>query len=163
MPAWLDLGQLAVLGNMLLAMALGSAIGWEREISEKPAGFRTHMLVAGAAALFVAVGDTLVAKQAAGDAVRTDPIRIVEAVITGVSFLGAGTIIHLRGSGRVEGLTTGASLLFVAGLGICVAIHQFVLAIGATLIVLAVLYGGRLVEGKPAAHGGVKSGSKPEG
>lgn len=62
--------------------------------------------------------------------------------------LGAGTIIHLRSRGQVEGLTTGASLLFVAAVGICVAIHQFLLAIGATLVVFVVLLAGRLYEGK---------------
>jgi putative Mg2+ transporter-C (MgtC) family protein len=152
--------QVAVLGNLLLAMLLGAVVGWERELSDKPAGFRTHMLVAGAAALFVAIGDILVAVQVADTGtVRTDPIRIVEAVITGVSFLGAGTIIHMRGSGRVEGLTTGASLLFVAGVGICVGIHQLLLAAGATLLVLLVLVGGRLYEKK---YAGQKPALPPE-
>lgn len=156
--SWVDPDQVALLGNMLLAMLLGAVVGWEREISDKPAGIRTHMLVAGAAALFVAVGDILVAKQVAdAAAVRTDPIRVVEAVITGVSFLGAGTIIQLRGSGRVEGLTTGASLLFVAAVGICVAIHQFLLAIGATLVVYAVLLAGRLYEGEGRKQDGPQS------
>lgn len=147
---WIELSELAILGNILLAMVLGGVIGWEREIADKPAGFRTHMLVSGAAALFVVIGDILVALQASDTAtVRTDPIRIVEAVITGVSFLGAGTIIQLRNRDQVQGLTTGASLLFVAAVGICVAIGQYVLAVGATLLVLIVLLGGRLVE-KPA-------------
>ncbi len=158
---WIELSQMAALGNVLLAMALGAVIGWERELLDKPAGFRTHILVAGAAALFVIIGDILVAVQVADeDAIRTDPVRIVEAVITGVSFLGAGTIIQLRQRGRVEGLTTGASLLFVAAVGICVAIHQYVVAAGATLLVLFVLHGGRLLEQRHVQRG--DSGEREE-
>lgn len=145
--AWIHLPELVILGNVLLAMALGGVIGWEREVADKPAGFRTHMLVAGAAALFVIIGDILVDLQInETGTIRTDPIRIVEAVITGVSFLGAGTIIQLRNRDQVQGLTTGASLLFVAAVGISVAISQYVLAFGATVLVLLVLLGGRLVE-----------------
>ncbi len=145
---WIDLSELVILGNILLAMALGGVIGWEREISDKPAGFRTHMLVAGAAALFVIIGDILVSLQVSDttSTVRTDPIRIVEAVITGVSFLGAGTIIQMRNRDQVQGLTTGASLLFVAAVGISVAISHYVLAVGATALVVLVLIAGRLFE-----------------
>lgn len=141
--------QLAILGTVLLAMLLGAVVGFERELLDKPAGFRTHMLVAGAAALLVAVGEILVEQQAAtleAQAVRSDPVRVIEAVITGVSFLGAGTIIRQAGESRVEGLTTAASLLFVAAIGVCVALHQFVLAVGVTIIALGVLRGGRLVD-----------------
>jgi putative Mg2+ transporter-C (MgtC) family protein len=73
--------------------------------------------------------------------VRSDPIRIIEAVITGISFLGAGTILRHKGSDHVEGLTTAASLLFAAGLGICVALSQVPLAIGVTILVLVTLRG----------------------
>jgi putative Mg2+ transporter-C (MgtC) family protein len=145
--------QAVALGTVVLAMALGSVIGWDRELSDKPAGLRTHMLVAGAAALLVAIGELLVTSRAVdidSDLVRADPVRIVEAVITGVSFLGAGTIIR-QSDQRVEGLTTAASLLFVAGVGICVALYQFVLAVGATLLALLVLRAAKLVE-RPLNH-----------
>lgn len=136
--------QVRILGGVALAMFLGAIIGLEREAKDKPAGLRTHMLVAGAAAFLVALSDVAVQRfsvDLATGLVRSDPIRIIEAVITGISFLGAGTILRHKGSDHVEGLTTAASLLFVAALGICVALSQVVLAIGVTVLVLATLRG----------------------
>jgi putative Mg2+ transporter-C (MgtC) family protein len=141
---FISLEEIQVLGCVALAMALGAIIGFEREKADKPAGLRTHMLVAGAAALLVALGDIVVARfdVALGrELVQSDPIRIIEAVITGVSFLGAGTIIRHRGKNQVEGLTTAASLLFAAALGVCVALSQAMLAVGLTLLVLVTLRG----------------------
>jgi len=138
----LDLMQLRVLAYVGLAMLLGAAIGFEREIEEKPAGLRTHMLVGGAATLFVALVDVVVGRfgpELGGQLVQSDPVRIIEAVVTGVSFLGAGTIVLHRSERQVEGLTTAASILFTAGIGVCVALSQIVLAVGATLLALFVL------------------------
>ena len=136
--------QLQVLGCVGLAMLLGAFIGLEREIEDKPAGLRTHMLVAGAAALFVALGDIVVRRFNVGlgsELVRSDPVRIIQAVVTGVSFLGAGTILRRSAAGHVEGLTTAASILFAAAVGICVALSQLVLAVGVTVLVLVTLRG----------------------
>ena len=136
--------QVRILGSVALAMFLGAVIGLEREAKDKPAGLRTHMLVAGAAAFLVALSDVAVQRfsvDLATGLVRSDPIRIIEAVITGISFLGAGTILRHKGSDHVEGLTTAASLLFVAALGICVAMSQVLLAIGVTVLVLVTLRG----------------------
>jgi putative Mg2+ transporter-C (MgtC) family protein len=136
--------QIRILASVALAMLLGAVIGLEREAKDKPAGLRTHMLVAGAAALLVALSDVAVKRfnvDLGTGLVRSDPIRIIEAVITGISFLGAGTILRHKGSDHVEGLTTAASLLFVAALGICVALSQGLLAIGATVLVLVTLRG----------------------
>lgn len=136
--------QLQILACVALAMLLGAAIGFEREIEDKPAGLRTHMLVAGAAALLVALGDVVVRHfdvYLGTELVRSDPVRIVEAVITGVSFLGAGTIIRHRSKHQIEGLTTAASILFTAGVGVCVALSQAVLAVGVTALVLITLRG----------------------
>jgi putative Mg2+ transporter-C (MgtC) family protein len=130
-------------------MALGAVVGFEREVKDKPAGLRTHMLVAGATALLVALGGTIVdgfQEELGGNLVQADPIRIIEAVITGVSFLGAGTILRHRGTLQVEGLTTAASLLFVAALGVSVALSQGVLAVGATVLVLLTQRGLKLIE-----------------
>jgi putative Mg2+ transporter-C (MgtC) family protein len=141
--------QLEILAYVALAMVLGAAIGFEREIEDKPAGLRTHMLVAGAAAMFVALGDVVVAHFEVGlaaELIRSDPVRIIEAVITGVSFLGAGTIIRYTSKRRVEGLTTAASTLFTAAVGVCVALSQVVLAVGVTVLVLVTLRGVGLVE-----------------
>jgi putative Mg2+ transporter-C (MgtC) family protein len=68
-------------------------------------------------------------------------VRIIEAVITGVSFLGAGTILRRGGLSQVEGLTTAASILFTAAVGVSVALSQFVIALGATGLVLVTLRG----------------------
>lgn len=78
-------------------MALGGVIGLECELSVKPAGLRTHMLVGGAAALFLGLADILAFKfsdKVYAEALRIEPIRIVGAIITGISFLGAGTIFR---------------------------------------------------------------------
>lgn len=125
-------------------MLLGAVIGLERESRDKPAGLRTHMLVAGAATLFVALGDTVVEhfhRDLGSTVIQSDPVRIIEAVITGVSFLAAGTILRHRAEAQVEGLTTAASLVFVAALGIAIALSQTVLAIGIAVLVLITLRG----------------------
>lgn len=141
--------QLQILGEMILAMILGGAIGFERETADKPAGLRTHMLVAGSAALFTGLARVLVPQLGIdGSLIRADPIRIIEAVITGVTFLGAGTIIRHRGKNQIEGLTTAASLLLVGALGIGVAVHQFLLTIGAAIIILVILHVLKIVEQK---------------
>jgi putative Mg2+ transporter-C (MgtC) family protein len=147
--------ELQVLGYVGLAMLLGAAIGLEREIEDKPAGLRTHMLVAGAAALLVGLGDVVVKHFDAGlggSLVRSDPVRIIQAVVTGVSFLGAGTILRYTAKHRVEGLTTAASVLFAAAVGMSVALAQLVLAVGVTAMVLLILrglgYAQRLLEQK---------------
>jgi putative Mg2+ transporter-C (MgtC) family protein len=141
--------QLQALALVGLAILLGAVIGFEREVEGKPAGLRTHMLVAGAAALFVSLADVIV-KQFSADLdtglVRSDPLRIVEAVVTGISFLGAGTIILRWHQHQVEGLTTAASILLTAAVGVCVALSQLVLAIGVTLLVLLTLRGVGLLE-----------------
>lgn len=132
--------QLHILGEMVLAMLVGGLIGFEREAADKPAGLRTHMLVAGSAALLTGLGQVLVPQIGIADSlIRTDPIRMIEAVVTGVTFLGAGTIIRHQGKNQIEGLTTAASLLLTGAFGIGIALKQFFLIIAATLIVLLVL------------------------
>ncbi|CAN5288752.1 hypothetical protein BH24PSE2_BH24PSE2_18140 [soil metagenome] len=92
--------------------------------------------------MFVGLSDTLVDRFALATApefLRVDPIRVVEAVVTGVSFLGAGTIFRHGRGGSIEGLTTAASLLLVAAIGVAVAIDQLVLAASVTVLTLIVL------------------------
>jgi putative Mg2+ transporter-C (MgtC) family protein len=136
-------------------MLLGALLGLDRELAHKPAGLRTHMLVSGAAALLVGLGDILVGHfdvELGHTLIRVDPLRIIEAVITGVSFLGAGTIIRHGSSQQVEGLTTAASLLFVAGVGITVALSQLVLAVGITILALLTLRVLHMVSGWLGLH-----------
>jgi putative Mg2+ transporter-C (MgtC) family protein len=133
--------QLLIIGEVAFAMLLGGAIGIERELASKPAGFRTHMLVAGSAALLVGMGDVLLAQfaeESGSRLIQSDPFRIIGAVVSGVSFLGAGTIFR-GGNHHVEGLTTAASLLVSAAIGVAIGSRQWILAIGVTLLTLAVL------------------------
>ena len=140
--------QLWLLLHVVIATALGGLIGLEREFANKPAGFRTYMLISGSATLFVGLAEQLVTRFDSGpygDPIRTDPIRILEAVVTGVAFLGAGTIFRREG-GDVEGLTTASSILFAAAVGVAVALDQMILAVGVTALTLVVLRTMRLVE-----------------
>jgi putative Mg2+ transporter-C (MgtC) family protein len=143
-----SLWEWRVVGEVGLAMLLGGLIGLEREAANKPAGFRTNMLVSGAAALLVGLGHALVKEFSRHEtlSLQADPIRIVEAIVTGVSFLGAGTIFQRGRNEQVEGLTTAAALLFSAALGVCVALERFVLAVSVTALALFVLRGARTVE-----------------
>jgi putative Mg2+ transporter-C (MgtC) family protein len=134
--------QLYLLYEVALAMLLGAFIGVEREMADKPAGFRTHMLVAGASALLVGLRDVMI-HTSRDDSINvvSDPIRIVEAIVTGVSFIGAGTIFRRSRSEQVQGLTTAATILMSSAVGICVAMGQKILAVGVTLLALIILRG----------------------
>lgn len=136
--------QLQIIGEVALAILLGGVIGFEREMADKPAGLRTHMLIAGASALLTGIGGVMLVHfqtSLNSEALRSDPLRIIEAIITGVSFIGAGTIIRRSRGEHVEGLTTAASMLFSAVQGICVALHLFLLAACSTAAALWVLRG----------------------
>ncbi|MBX3011459.1 MAG: MgtC/SapB family protein [Caldilineaceae bacterium] len=136
------IAQLQIVGFVLLAMALSAVVGIERELADKPAGFRTHMLVGGASALLVSLSSVIVHSFSVEDSfIQSDPVRVLEAIIAGVSFLGAGTIFRRSDKETTEGLTTAASLLFVAGIGVSVAVGQMVLAVAVTLMALFVLRG----------------------
>lgn len=134
---------LSEIGRVLFAIFLGGLIGLERELASKPAGLRTHMLVSGAATLLVILGDIMVREYTGlvfSNVIQADPIRIIEAIITGISFLGAGTIIFKSGKESVEGLTTAASILFAAAIGITVALKQVYLASVITALVIFILF-----------------------
>lgn len=134
--------ELHVLMQALVALALGGIQGWEREAAGKWLGLRTHMLVCLAAMLFVRMGQTLIADSAhevGPVAIRADPIHIIAAVATGISFLGAGTIFR-DPRGKSRGLTTAAGLLVTACIGIAVAMDRYIIAVGVTLLCLFVLH-----------------------
>ena len=134
--------ELEMLARVALAMLLGAAVGLERESRDKPAGLRTHMLTTGAAALLVSLSSIVVEQwttRLGSQIVDSDPLRSIGAVVTGISFLGAGTILRRGSGGGVEGLTTAASLLLAAAVGICVALSLWVAAVGATVLALIVL------------------------
>jgi putative Mg2+ transporter-C (MgtC) family protein len=134
--------DLALLLQSLLALALGGAIGWERETAGKGAGLRTNMLVCLGAFLFVRVGLLIPAPALASlpdEGLRMDPLRLIEAVATGIAFLGAGMIFRDREHNGMHGYTTAATLLTVAPIGIAVAVGHYVLAVGVTALVVGVL------------------------
>lgn len=138
--------ELKIVGYVALSMLLGAIIGIDRELANKPSGLRTNMLVAGSSTLLVSLGEIIVVQyNVDNEVLRTDPIRIIEAVITGISFIGAGIIIK-EGVRDIKGLTTATSILFVASMGICVALSQITLAIGVTLLALVTLTGLGYVE-----------------
>lgn len=126
--------QLTVLGLVAVAALLGAALGAEREVANKAAGIRTHMLVATGAGLVVGIGDLLIqVGDGSGDATRT-----LHGVITGLGFLGAGAIVRHRDA-TVEGLTTAASLWFAGAVGAACGLGVPILAAGVTVIGLVVL------------------------
>jgi putative Mg2+ transporter-C (MgtC) family protein len=152
---WLQ--QLEVVIKVIIAGCLGGVVGLERELANRPAGLRTHAILASAAALLVGTADFLVmhfVDETAPAVLRADPIRVVEAIVTGVSFLGAGTIFRKRDGGTIEGLTTAASLLLVAAIGIVIALGQMLLGVLVTLLTLVMLRTvARVVEKKTSIQG----------
>ena len=121
----------------LLAFVLGAVIGYERETTQRPAGLRTHMLVAAGSAVF-----TIASIYAfAGQGTVRDPGRVAAQIVTGVGFLGAGTI--WRTSSTVRGLTTAASIWLVAAVGMLVGSGLYLLAIFTTVCGFATLRWGR--------------------
>lgn len=135
--------ELQMLGKIVIASLLGGFVGLEREFAEKPAGLRTHMLVGATSAFFVMLGTLMISIFDTQDFLRVDPLRMIEAIVVGISFLGAGTIFKYtrQGEGVVEGLTTSASILSVAAIGIAVALDALILAIGATVLNLLINWG----------------------
>lgn len=133
--------QLEVIATTGFAMTLGGVIGFEREMKDRPAGFRTHMLVAGAAALLLGIGRLVLADPGVPGPGRIsfDPLRLVEAVVAGVAFIGAGTIFSSRGRDSIAGITTAASLLMVAVIGVASGLRYHWLALAATALTLLVL------------------------
>lgn len=128
----------AAMVRLVAAIVLGGVIGFEREWQKKPAGLRTHILVSMAACLFIVVGQQI-ARVPFGpeDALRVDPLRLIEAVTAGVAFLAAGIIFTSRG--KVRNITTGASLWLAGAIGLACGSGQVPLAAMATGLVLIVL------------------------
>ncbi len=124
--------------RMVIAAFLGSLIGIEREMHAKPAGLRTHILVALAACLFTLIAINMVAATDPADPhIRTDPLRLIQALTAGIAVLAAGAIIHSGNS--VHGLTTGASMWMVGVIGLSSGAGRIALALMATVLALIVL------------------------
>ena len=130
-----------LISRILIAAALGGLVGFERELSDQPAGLRTHILVSLGAALFTMVGAYGVESFFTGDqpAARFDPTRIAAQVVTGIGFLGAGAI--LRQGVNIRGLTTAAALWVTAAIGTAVGLGFIGGAIVVTVLAIVSLYG----------------------
>lgn len=130
----------SILLRVLVACLLSGVLGWERESAGKAAGLRTHILVGVAAVLFTVVGEFMaVSFRSYGDHVRFDAANLVGAIVTGISFLGAGMIFFKKGQSDVHGLTTAAGIVTTAAIGILVGLERYFLAAGSTAIVFFVL------------------------
>jgi putative Mg2+ transporter-C (MgtC) family protein len=130
--------ELEIALRLILAAVLGGVIGIDREMRDRPAGLRTHMLTALAAALFTLITFEIfhTVRSADGNA-TTDPIRIIEAVTAGVAFLAAGAIIQTRG--EVQGLTTGAGMWLAGAIGVTAGAGYYRMAIIATVLAFVIV------------------------
>jgi putative Mg2+ transporter-C (MgtC) family protein len=155
--------QLDLALRLTVGLVLGAIIGFERELQRQPAGFRTHSLVSLGAALFTVVS----AYGFSGDLV--DPTRIAAQIVSGIGFIGAGTILQHRG--HIRGLTTAASLWSVAAIGTAAGAGLYVVALVGTVLILVVLSildrieefaRRRLQLSPPAAAESMPAGSEPQ-
>jgi putative Mg2+ transporter-C (MgtC) family protein len=125
--------------RLVAAVAAGAVIGFERELHDKPAGFRTNILICLGAALFTIMSLAMVGEQ------YSDRTRIAAGIVTGVGFLGAGAIVHFKGT--VLGLTTAATIWAVASVGVAFGAGKYLIGAAATVLTAAVLLGLAHAEG----------------
>ena len=119
--------------RILLAAALGGAIGYQRERAGKAAGLRTNMLICVGSALFTVVSIY-------GFTGPADPSRVAAGIVAGVGFIGAGSIILRREEGYIAGLTTAATIWAAAGVGVAAGAGLYIAAIVTTAVILGVLF-----------------------
>lgn len=124
--------------RLLAAAGLALILGLERELRGKPAGLRSHMLVSLGACAFIMMGMHILLATAVGDpSAQIDPTRIVQGVVGGIGFLGAGCIIQSRGN--IQGITTGASIWISGAIGVACGIGTLALAGMVTLLALLIV------------------------
>ena len=136
-----------ILLRLLVAGVLGGLVGYERQWTGKRAGLRTHMLVAMGSTLFVSFTDLALIDARALHLDETKNVSVqvhfhapVQAIATGIGFLGAGTIFLSGRRGHIHGLTTAASIWIIAAVGVAVGFDRYVLATGAAGLILIVLH-----------------------
>ncbi len=138
--SWFDL---ELIFRLFLSILLGALIGYEREITHKPAGLRTHIFVCMGACLFTISSFFLIPENSIG---TIDTTRIASGIVAGISFIGAGSIIATRGD--VKGLTTAANLWVIAAIGLMVGLGNYILPVIATIVVFFILRLGRMEKDK---------------
>src|SRR6267142_2687647 len=134
-----DLFRLELMLQVGLATLLGGAIGLERELGGKPAGLRTNILICIGSVLYTHLSLAMLAASSGGIPPGTDTTRVAAQIVTGVGFIGAGTILHARGA--VVGLTSAATIWVVAAIGVALGSGHYPEALLTTLMVLVVLQG----------------------
>src|SRR5882672_2274987 len=134
-----DIFKLELLLQLGLATLLGGAIGLERELGGKPAGLRTNILICIGSVLYTHLSLAMLAASSGGIPPGTDTTRVAAQIVTGVGFIGAGTILHARGA--VVGLTSAATIWVVAAIGVALGAGHYAEALLTTLVVLVVLQG----------------------
>ena len=133
-PTWIETLRLGLMGRLVLAAFLGGIVGLERELSAKPAGLRTHVLVSVASCLVTLVSILEFPE---------DPARLLAQIIPGIGFIGAGSII--ASGEKVTGITTATGIFVTSAIGIAVGTGNYVIAIAAVVIVGAMMYSGFLL------------------
>lgn len=145
--------RLDLAAKLIAAVLIGGGIGLERELKHKPAGLRTNILICLGSAILMDLSMSIAATHGG------DPARIAAQVVTGIGFLGAGTILHTRG--QITGLTSAATIWVVAALGLTVGAGYFVEAFGSTVTVMVVLVGLGWAEKKYLPHDGDQQNGVP--
>ena len=133
--------ELELLPRLLLAVVLGGVLGIEREYDRKPAGLRTHIIVCLSSATLMAGSQLL---QTRGSTLIGDPARMAQGILTGIGFIGAGTIVQQRNI--VTGITTASTIWMAAAVGILCGARFYLLALVTTVLVFIVLEGGLRLE-----------------
>jgi putative Mg2+ transporter-C (MgtC) family protein len=126
-----------LLGRLVLALLAGGVLGWEREAQDKPAGLRTHMMVALGAAIFMAVSEDFMEGFAGFEGWQPDPLRVLQGIVGGVGFLGAGSIIQSRGA--VQGITTAATIWLAAAVGSAAGLGYYAITVASVFLALVTL------------------------
>ena len=139
--------------RLVVAVVIGGIIGWDRERLDKPAGLRTHMLVSLGSASFTLLGFEVGAHLSPRTGDGFDPTRVLQGVIGGIGFLGAGAIIQNRG--QVSGITTAASVWVAGALGAATGVGAYVLALATTVMTLLILTSAGLLEKMASKNGKV--------
>jgi putative Mg2+ transporter-C (MgtC) family protein len=141
-----------VIIRLLAAALLGAIVGIQRQTTRKPAGLRTHMLVSLATAAFVVA--------CSGAGMSSDGVsRVIQGIVTGIGFIGAGSILKLSEQHEIRGLTTAASVWMTAAIGVTVGLGSLGIALMLTTLALIILALERLehrVQGEPGGSGGPK-------
>ncbi|MEO8482471.1 MAG: MgtC/SapB family protein [Acidobacteriota bacterium] len=144
MPAWWWNDAVQHVGKLVLATLLGGAIGLNRELHQKPAGFRTHAMVALGAALMTMVAVDLGARRGLNDVDAVS--RVLQGIIAGIGFVGGGAILRRDSDPNVHGLTTAASIWVVAAMGSAAGLGLWLSAIVSVALALAVLTVGSRID-----------------